>query len=86
MLQTQNKDFVYEGEDVTTDGTIGPNTKHPATGEPLGNAWVSLATLVRFNMHRGMSAEEAFQAAVSEGGEKEGGDASQEGEESKDGQ
>lgn len=86
MLQTQNKDFVYEGEGVTSDGTIGPNTKHPATGEPIGDAWVQLATLVRFNIHRGMSAEEAFEAAVSEGGEKEGEDASQEGEVAEDGQ
>lgn len=71
MLQSQNKDFVYEGDDVTTDGTIGPNTKHPATGEALGDSWVSLATLVRFNMHRGMNAQEAFDAAVSDGENEE---------------
>jgi hypothetical protein len=74
MLQTQNQNFEYQGEEVSADGQVGANTKHPKTGEPLGDSWVALSALIRLNIHRGMSAQEAFEAAVEAGGEEEKGE------------
>jgi hypothetical protein len=65
MLQSQNRDFVYDGEDMSPDGQVGPNTVNPYTGKPLGDGYTAINERIKelFQKER-MTYEEAFNTAV----------------------